>query len=552
MLNPFILIEGIANVHNDQFYKCTEFVKMDEKARFGIVIYYKKENVLSYFNIFYNLDEFNENQFDSINRDDMIFDMLSVKREYNDLIFRTKNSDFNKTLKFMEYYLRPPLCDLKRNVMMNKIGWQFMNIYNYYFCCCVGQDCLMQEIPQKEKYYAYMNIIQLNRDVYNKTDYIFVDFIFEDLSSDDTFPVFEKMKKLDYPVHYITENKNIIKKYCNDTNYCPTIIKITHDVYNDFGDFFERYLTLILKTKSVISCKENKFHFVSYLFYRLEYLTYIGVGHGVCYFKDYLFEPIRLYGNERNNKILVPPSQILIDVPKRYGWKDEDIIKINLPRWDRYIYDDNNVEDNYEGLQISNNSILVMFTWRYNKWRLKKKISTFYHDNITRILENEKLNEALERKNTSLYFSFHRYINDKYKKRYENLIANKSNIYFIEQNDISHCLAKTSLVVSDFSSIIFDLMYRGKPIIIFVPDSNEPNLDLLYTDDYSKLIEDMNRRKYHLENHFNTVEETVNKMIYYINNDFALDFNLKKYYDTFGLKKGNNIDEFIEYLKKLP
>ena len=62
----------------------------------------------------------------------------------------------------------------------------------------------------------------------------------------------------------------------------------------------------------------------------------------------------------------------------------------------------------------------------------------------------------------------------------------------------------------------------------------------------------MNRRKYHLENHFNTVEETVNKMIYYINNDFALDFNLKKYYDTFGLKKGNNIDEFIEYLKKLP
>ena len=95
-------------------------------------------------------------------------------------------------------------------------------------------------------------------------------------------------------------------------------------------------------------------------------------------------------------------------------------------------------------------------------------------------------------------------------------------------------------------------MYRRKPIIIFVPDSDEPDINNIYTNDYSQLIQAMNERKFNLENHFSTVQETVDKMIYYINNDFILDEKLKKFYETFGLKKGNSIDEFIEYLKNLP
>ena len=35
---------------------------------------------------------------------------------------------------------------------------------------------------------------------------------------------------------------------------------------------------------------------------------------------------------------------------------------------------------------------------------------------------------------------------------------------------------KTNLAVSDFSSIVFDLMYRKKPIIIYIPDANDPNI----------------------------------------------------------------------------
>ena len=412
--------------------------------------------------------------------------------------------------------MQPPICNLKRNILTNNSEWEFKNIFNYYFCFCVGLNCLKIHLPQIIKSFCYMNIINHNRNIYPKTDYIFVDFIFEDLSSDDTYPVFEKMKKLNYPVHYITEKKKIIEKYCDDINNCSTIIKVNSDNYHYYADFLEKYLTLLLKTKSVISCKESSFHSLSYLFYRIEYITYIAVGHGVCYFKDYLFNTTRIYGCFRNNKILIPPSQKLIEIPKRFYWRDEDIIKINLPRWDKYIYDDDNkteeMEENYDGKHVSKNSILVMFTWRKAKWELNKDISPFYHENIIRILENRLLNEELERKNVTLYFSFHRYVGKRHKEKYKEVINNYKNLELIDQNDISHCLARSSLVISDFSSIIFDFIYREKPFIIFVPDANDPDIQSTYDEDYSNLIEDMNQRKYQLENHFFTVQETVDKM----------------------------------------
>ena len=544
-------IYSIPDIYNNNYFKCTDFYNINEKVKFGIKIFNKKDSVIIYNEIILFPDKIKYNYY---SENDSVFDNELVVYEYNKLLNRTKDNRYNKTLMFMEYYMGRPICKLKRDVFKKSDDWIFKNIYNNYFCFCVGSNCLRLYVGHLCKYYKYMDIIEHNRHVYPKTDYIFVDFIFKDLSSDDAFPVFEEMEKRNYPVHYITEKKELIKKYCGDEPGCNKIIKVHRALYDYFADFIEKHLTTILKTKAVVSCKENGFHFVSYLFYRLEYITYIAVGHGVCYFKDYLFEEVRIYGKKRNNQIVIPPSKILIEAAMKYGWKEENIIKLNLPRWDRYNDEDTRkiYLENYPNEEITSNSILVMFTWRYNRWREHKSISPFYHENITRILANDTLYEVLENKNISLYFSFHRYVNKKYKKRYEDIIKSRKHIKFISQNDISHVLGKTSLVVSDFSSIIFDLMYRRKPFVIFVPDYDDPNIFDLYTEDYSNLIYDMNHRKFNVTNHFFTVEETIDKIIYYINNNFTLDEDLSNYYEIFGFKKGNNIDNFINYLKSLP
>ena len=134
-------------------------------------------------------------------------------------------------------------------------------------------------------------------------------------------------------------------------------------LYNNYGDFLQKYLFLFLKLKAVISGKVNIYHPISFLFNKIEYITYIAVGHGVCYFKYFLYTKNQIYGIKTNNKLLLPNSSPIISIAKKYGWKDKNIIKINLPRWDKY---NNNTSalNNENNNKLKSNSIFIMFTWR--------------------------------------------------------------------------------------------------------------------------------------------------------------------------------------------
>lgn len=120
------------------------------------------------------------------------------------------------------------------------------------------------------------------------------------------------------------------------------------------------------------------------------------------------------------------------------------------------------------------------------------------------------------------------------------------------QSNISNILAKTNLVVTDFSSIIFDMMiYRRKPFVIYIPDAYDPDIKRLYKTEYYELIKSMKNRTIQFKNVYFNINETVKKIIYYIHNKFTLEKSLAKFYNSFQFKKGNNIDKFIEYLKSL-
>ena len=326
---------------------------------------------------------------------------------------------------------------------------------------------------------------------------------------------------------------------------CLIILPVKKEYRPINGHFLEKYLTLFLKIKVVISGRGTTFN--TNLFYNIDYITYISVGHGVCYFKDFLYNENRIYGIKKNNKILIPPSDKIIVISKKFGWEDKDIIKINLPRWDKYNSDkkvklisDNNIKEK---------SIFIMFTWRDIK--KNKKISVYYLKNIMKLIFDENLINNLINKNTTLYLSFHRLIDNNNIKKFRKKLNSNNSIKFIEQNDIAECLSKSSLAVSDFSSIIFDFMYRSKPFIIYIPDAEDPYLKDIYKKDYYELIESMKNGTIYFENKYFYINETVNKIIYYINNNYNLDIKLKLFYDSFGFKKENSINKFIYYLQNL-
>ena len=125
-------------------------------------------------------------------------------------------------------------------------------------------------------------------------------------------------------------------------------------------------------------------------------------------------------------------------------------------------------------------------------------------------------------------------------------------IKIIKNKMISNILIKSNLIVSDFSSVIFDFIYQKKPVIIYIPDYNDPKIKELYSEDYYNLIKSISNETIYFENKFYTINDVVDKIIFYINNDFKLEQKLEKFYNSFEFKcQNNNIQLFIEYIKNI-
>lgn len=537
-------VDSLANIYNN-YFNCIDFFNLNEIIDFGIKIYHNNatNNYSNYFFILEN--NFNYNNF--LYENPNLFDPLLINEEYLALASNINDKKVNETFKLKKSYIQYPYCILKRNAFILENEWIFKNIYNHHSCFCYGLNCLDLNVTEMCKYKFYLNIIDNNRNIYQKTNYLFLDFIFSDLSSDDVYPVFKEMERQKFPVHYITEKLNIYDYYSKNKNNSLAILLVTNKKKPIDADFLEKYLSIFLKLKVVVSGRGTTFN--TNIFYNIEYISYICVGHGVCYFKYFLYDKYRIYGIKKNDKILLPPSDKIISVAKKYGWNEERIIKINLPRWDKYNVDKATFFISEENERIKANSIFIMFTWR--NIIKKRQISTDYLKNIYNLINNRILNEEIEKKNIIIYLIFHRLIDEKYINKFIKNIKKNNNIEFINQNEISDCLKKTSLVVTDFSSIIFDLMYRRKPFVIYIPDAHDPKIINNYKSDYYELIKSMKNGTIIFENKYFYIDEVINKIIYYINNNFNIEPKLEKFYDTFGFKNGNNINKFIDYLKNL-
>jgi len=543
------IIYSIANNHKNKYINCKEYFNLGENIKYGIKIYNQKSFLMIYlpFENIINYDDVNHTN-------DNMFDPYKVKQEYISSYNETFTNALNKSYYLKREYLRPPNFDLRRNNATFDEDWNFNNFYNDYFCFCVGDKCFDKEVTKGCKYKFYMTIIEKYKNLYPKTEYVFADFIFNYLSSDDAYPIFQEMIEQHYPAHYITENPQIIDKYCPHDIYldeCEPIIYVNTKIYSNYADSIEKYLTLILKMKAFITCRSTDYNKVGFLLYMIDYITYITIGHGVCYFKDYLFSNRRIYGPDMNDKVLIPPSEPLIAIAVKFGWNIDNIIKINLPKWDKYDGNNKVIIEQYNN-NIANNSILIMFTYRMTRIAWNYNMSKYYFENITKLIFNERLQKELTENNITLYFSLHRMVNPGYQKQYKQKLKQYNNVQVLQQNSLSECLSKTNLVITDFSSILFDLMYRNKPFIIYLPDGDDPLIDQLYTPDYINLIKRMNNREFNIANICNNVEETVDKIIYYIKNKFQIDGELKKFFDYIGIKKeGSNIQKFIDYLTSL-
>jgi len=533
-INNTININSFPSIERNKYFKCIEIVKLNERIKFGIIFYETENN--GTINNDYAPYYISTNLFNYYCENDTMFDSLKINNEY--LILKNPMKYKYSPQKLKKLYVSHPFFNLRRNLFKKENQWNFINIFNDYYCSCKGFNC-MNLISRNCKYFFYIYLIDINRNIYKKNDYLLIDFIFKRYSSDDVFPIFEGMINKKINVHYLTEKEEIYNKYCKINNYCDVVLQADEKNYKINDDFLEKHLTLILKLKYVISSVGVDIDFINNLFYNVDYITYICVGHGISFFKYYLYE--KYYGVQNFDKLLIPNSYKLIHIPLKYGWKYENIIKLNLPRWDKY----NNVNKSSIGFEnTQSQSIFIMFTWR--ELEKDKNISSYYIKNIFRLLNNRKLINNILKHNLTLYFTLHHQL-----LKYKNKFKDINSIKYIEENDIADCLSKTNLLLSDYSSIIFDMIYRQRPYIIFIPDANDPNINKLYKKNTYDIINKFKVNSFQFENIYFDINSTVDKINYYIENKFKLDLKLKKFYEDFNFTHENSTNRFINHLISL-
>ena len=417
---------SIPNIYKNKYFFCVENINLNENVKFGILIYKMNNNneEIEYYEFFFFSQNIININLNPIFQNNNKFNINYINENYNAIlseINKYKKNSKDTFLKNNNHYnlkssfVKPPLPFLKRDISQVEGRWYFNNVYETYFCFCRGGACinlinLINRNFQSCKYYFYLSIIDNNRNLYEKNHYLLSDFFKENIESADAYNIFLEMIKDNFKAHYLTMSSKIYAKFNMEDVRNLNKMKVIYGVRKIDGDILEKYLELFLRLKVVIAAE--KYYSIDNIFYNIEYIIYIFLGHGVTYIKSFLYN--NYLSPKMYNKILLPPSEKFISLALKAGWKNENIIKIGYPKWDKYNNSENFIIS--KEFKDKERSIFMMFTWR--KVRYGKSMSNLYFRNIYNILNNRTLKKELKANNITFFFCYHHSLKRKKKIKF--------------------------------------------------------------------------------------------------------------------------------------
>jgi len=271
----------------------------------------------------------------------------------------------------------------------------------------------------------------------------------------------------------------------------------------------EELFSVMLRTRAVITsfgCVSGR---LEKFFARSANIEYIFIGHGMTFFR---LSHLKGYymSARRYNRILVS-NEYEKELMLRHGWREKQIIKTGLPRWDKLA------RKKTSGVR-GGGKVLIFFTWRKTFENTADGAENFeYMKNLRAFLLSDKLREIKENYGVTFCMAGHHALTEQCGIDLAQISG--GHVELVSSNLISGLIAESALLITDFSSVFADFYYQSKPVIFYRLDAEDENL----IPEEKKDMTDIASRTPLVSNVFYSQEEVFKKLEHYILRGFQMD-----------------------------
>ena len=171
-----------------------------------------------------------------------------------------------------------------------------------------------------------------------------------------------------------------------------------------------------------------------------------------------------LYSDKSKIKLFITSAVPETDfIREKFGYPPETIQMVGLARF-----------DNLHNAKVKRNRIVIMPTWRY--WfNLKSKeqsdlkndfLHSKYYHAWRSLLEDEEFNHVIEEHDLEVIFYPHRNM-QQHVKDFKRELKSRVKVASWKEYDIQELLKSSAMMITDYSSVFFDMVYMKKPVLFY-------------------------------------------------------------------------------------
>ena len=333
----------------------------------------------------------------------------------------------------------------------------------------------------------------------------------------DSWTFFKWLQEHGVPSRYVMWKKHWMCRELKQKKELKDVILLDGDGCMDF-EFIEKCEDALVRCKMVAQENGALNRWVRVWLYYLPDCKYTFLEHGIKFWK-YTETMGRYFAtfNVINNTSLFEKNLLESNLPGHYETGDKpNCIVGGLPRLDW-------VKDEREPGRAER-IVFVMFTWRatFNSGQEVLEKSAYYHG--LRALMNEENLRRLKSSGVKLVLSAHHHLVNRVKH-----LSFGEMVKIVPQDEVAYWKGHADCCLTDYSSIAFDYLFLGKPVIYWVPDREDV---LLIPEDYNEIVEAERRSRY-IFNVVYSATSVIDMIEHYAKNGFTLESEKRKIADKF-------------------